>query len=112
MRHIYLCLAYICLAALVALAGPRTHAAESHPGLDTEYGELLPGDELLLTTDALAAWVLSRASAAEAERPLDLPAFAAFDQQDFAEWVDDQRARARMRNDDVTLVRAKVGTEA
>ena len=24
------------------------------------HGELLPGDELLLTTDALAAWVLSR----------------------------------------------------
>lgn len=95
------------------LLGSRNHDV----GLVAErmrvaHGELLPGDELLLTTDALAAWVLSRASAAEAERPLDLPAFAAFDQQDFAEWVDDQRARARMRNDDVTLVRAKVGTEA
>ncbi|MFI1359578.1 hypothetical protein ACH4TV_39285 [Streptomyces sp. NPDC020898] len=65
------------------------------------YGELLPGDELLLTTDALAAWLL-------ASEPPALPAFSAFDQQDFAEWVDVQRARARMRNDDVTLVRARV----
>lgn len=67
------------------------------------HGELLPGDELLLATDALAAWVLSRAGEAE-----QFPAFSAFDQQDFAEWVDVQRARARMRNDDVTLVRARV----
>ena len=46
--------------------------------------------------------------AGEAEQAAAFPAFAAFDQQDFAEWVDDERARARMRNDDVTLVRAKV----
>ena len=72
------------------------------------HGELLPGDELLLTTDALAAWMLSRKARGEAEQASALPAFAAFDQRDFADWVDDQRARARMRNDDVTLVRARV----
>jgi hypothetical protein len=72
------------------------------------HGELLPGDELLLTTDALAAWLLTRQAAGEADQASALPAFAAFDRQDFAEWVDDQRARARMRNDDVTLVRARV----
>lgn len=83
-------------------------------------GELLPGDELLLVTDALAAWMLSRAAGTEGggnckgegERSVDLPAFAAFDRRDFADWVDDQRARARMRNDDVTLVRARLGAEA
>ncbi|NEC86516.1 hypothetical protein [Streptomyces sp. SID12501] len=72
------------------------------------HGELLPGDELLLTTDALAAWLLSRETREAGGEAAAFPAFAAFDQQDFAEWVDDQRARARMRNDDVTLVRAGV----
>ena len=50
MRLVYICLVYICLAAFVALAAPRTQAAESHPGLDTEYGELLPGDGARLRT--------------------------------------------------------------
>lgn len=40
----------ICLAALAALAGPPARAAETHPGLDTEYGELLPGDGARLRT--------------------------------------------------------------
>jgi len=40
----------ICLAALVALAVPQARAAETHPGLDTEYGELLPGDGSRLRT--------------------------------------------------------------
>jgi hypothetical protein len=91
------------------LLGSRNHDARLvAERMRVAYGELLPGDELLLTTDALAAWVLSREAAGEAEQAVAFPAFAAFDQQDFAEWVDDQRARARMRNDDVTLVRAKV----
>src|SRR4029453_5827414 len=40
----------ICLAALVAVADLPLHAAETHPGLDTEYGELLPGDGARLRT--------------------------------------------------------------
>lgn len=88
------------------LLGSRNHDVELvAERMRVAWGELLPGDELLLATDALAAWLL-------AGTPTDLPAFDAFDQQDFAEWVDDQRARARMRNDDVTVVRAKVGAEA
>jgi glyoxylase-like metal-dependent hydrolase (beta-lactamase superfamily II)/dienelactone hydrolase len=43
-------LTYICLAALVALAGPSAHAAEALPGLHTEHGELLPGDGARLHT--------------------------------------------------------------
>jgi len=44
--------ALTCLAALAALhfAIPSAHAAETHPGLDTEYGELLPGDGARLRT--------------------------------------------------------------
>ena len=40
----------IYLTALVALAVPQARAAETHPGLDTEYGELLPGDGSRLRT--------------------------------------------------------------
>ena len=76
------------------------------------WGELLPGDELLLTTDALAAWVLSQATDVGGNGIVALPAFDSFDRQDFADWVDDQRARGRMRNDDVTLVRTRAGAEA
>lgn len=36
--------------ALVALHPTSPQAAESHPGLDTEYGELLPGDGARLRT--------------------------------------------------------------
>jgi hypothetical protein len=36
MRLVYICRVCICLVALVALAAPRTQAAESHPGLDTD----------------------------------------------------------------------------
>lgn len=89
------------------LLGSRNHDVELvAERMRVAWGELLPGDELLLATDALAAWLLASAPT------VALPAFAHFDQQDFAEWVDDQRARARMRNDDVTLVRARVGAEA
>jgi dienelactone hydrolase len=37
-------------AALAALHSTGPHAAESHPGLKTEYGELLPGDGARLRT--------------------------------------------------------------
>ena len=43
-------LIYGCLAALVALAGPSSQAAEALPGLHTEHGELLPGDGARLHT--------------------------------------------------------------
>jgi dienelactone hydrolase len=41
--------ALICLA-LAALHPPGVQAAEVHPGLETEYGELLPGDGARLRT--------------------------------------------------------------
>jgi dienelactone hydrolase/glyoxylase-like metal-dependent hydrolase (beta-lactamase superfamily II) len=41
--------AFVC-AALAALHSTAPHAAESHPGLKTEYGELLPGDGARLRT--------------------------------------------------------------
>jgi dienelactone hydrolase/glyoxylase-like metal-dependent hydrolase (beta-lactamase superfamily II) len=41
---------HVCFVALLALACPPAQAAETHPGLDTEYGELLPGDGAWLRT--------------------------------------------------------------
>ena len=61
-------------------------------------GELRLGDTLFLATDALAQWFLQRYEAGE--HPwCDLPVDAAF-----AAVVDEQRARRRLRNDDVTLL--------
>lgn len=44
--------AFICLSALAALpfVYASAQAAEAHPGLETEYGELLPGDGARLRT--------------------------------------------------------------
>lgn len=41
---------HLCLVALLALTVSPAQAAETHPGLDTEYGELLPGDGARLRT--------------------------------------------------------------
>jgi dienelactone hydrolase len=41
---------YIWLVGLLVLPVPPTQAAETHPGIDTEYGELLPGDGSRLRT--------------------------------------------------------------
>jgi glyoxylase-like metal-dependent hydrolase (beta-lactamase superfamily II)/dienelactone hydrolase len=41
---------YLWLVGLLVLPVPPAQAAETHPGLDTEYGELLPGDGARLRT--------------------------------------------------------------
>src|ERR1700741_3962372 len=41
---------YIWLVGLLVLPVPPTQAAETHPDIDTEYGELLPGDGSRLRT--------------------------------------------------------------
>ncbi|MEU1445168.1 MULTISPECIES: hypothetical protein [Streptomyces] len=70
------------------------------------HGVLVPGDELVLASDALAAWLLS--SHAESHPPGDqLGKLTELGQKRFADWVEDQRGRAHMRNDDVTLIRIR-----
>ncbi|WP_089101971.1 hypothetical protein [Streptomyces hyaluromycini] len=94
------------------LLGSRNHdTALVTDRLAVAHGVLEPGDEILLATDALAAWLLSpRAGYLAPGRQLAM--VLERDQESFPEWVDDQRARGLMRNDDVTLIRMRVRAEA
>ncbi|MFF7248061.1 protein phosphatase 2C domain-containing protein [Embleya sp. NPDC008237] len=75
--------------------------------LELNRGRVRPGDELLLVTDALAAWLLTPDGGSEASLR-GLAAVSELGVDDFAEWVVDQRVRGRMRNDDVAMVRLRV----
>jgi hypothetical protein len=75
------------------------------------HGELEPGDELLLATDALAAWTLA-GEAAGLLPGMQLAAIAPQGEEQFAEWIAHQRSGGHMRNDDVTLIRTRVRAEA
>ncbi|MGW2763155.1 hypothetical protein [Streptomyces sp. NPDC001275] len=94
------------------LLGSRNHdttlVAER---LQLAHGTLAPGDEVLLASDALAAWLLSPHHEHQAPGTL-LATLAEVGVEPFTEWVEDQRARGLMRNDDVTLIRIRVRTEA
>lgn len=77
-------------------------------GLVFARGELAPGDLLFLATDALAHWMLGeldRDHAALWALLGDLDHDATF-----TTLVRDQRARGRLRNDDVTLLRVQLAT--
>lgn len=94
------------------LLGSRNHdVALVADRVNVACGELLPGDEVLLASDALAAWLLTPGD--EKTRPgAQLARIAELGEESFEEWVNDQRARSRMRNDDVTLIRMRVRAEA
>ena len=79
--------------------------------LDRADGSWEDGDVLLLTTDAVAAWVL--AGAAAGRRPWQ--ELLRFDQDDdaaFAAWAARERAAGRLRNDDLTVLRVEVAQRA
>lgn len=68
------------------------------------------GDELLLATDALAAWFLRGCE--ERSRPWrELGDVTAAGKAAFDGWVHEQREKRLMRNDDVALVRIQVRDE-
>ncbi|MBL7488148.1 hypothetical protein I6A60_34150 [Frankia sp. AgB1.9] len=77
-------------------------------GLELATGAVRAGDVLFIATDALAHWLLVEASRDEA------PLWAALTGLDhdaaFAAIVADQRAAGRLHNDDVTLLRVRLGT--
>lgn len=68
-------------------------------------GAVCEGDLFLLTTDALAHWFLSECEAGE--QPWKQLITQDTSEQ-FAEFIDDLRARGRIRNDDVTLLAIRV----
>lgn len=94
------------------LLGSRNHdVALVTDRVKVAHGVLLPGDELLLASDALAVWLL--VAHTESTVPgAQLARLAELGEESFEEWVNDQRARSRMRNDDVTLIRMRVRAEA
>jgi len=69
--------------------------------LQIRDGEILPGDRLYLTSDALASWFL--ADCEKGEKPwIALEGIRA--DEDFEIFVSEERQRHAMRNDDVTLI--------
>lgn len=67
-------------------------------------GDCLPGDRLVLATDALAAWYLSAPDRLAAVR--ELLEFSGPDDLDrFGDWLNGLRERKQLRNDDVAVVR-------
>ncbi|MFH8579109.1 hypothetical protein [Streptomyces zaomyceticus] len=77
----------------------------------TASGELRADDELLLATDALAAWLLSQPGISSGGTGKQLGNLADLGEELFAEWVQSERDKSRMRNDDVALIRIRVKTE-
>lgn len=77
----------------------------------TATGELRADDELLLATDALAAWLLPHPEIASGGSGKQLGKLADLGEETFAEWVQSERDKSRMRNDDVALIRMRVKTE-
>ncbi|MFF9983022.1 hypothetical protein [Streptomyces erythrochromogenes] len=77
----------------------------------TANGELRMDDELLLATDALAAWLLSQPGTSSGGAGKQLGLLADLGEDLFAEWVQSERDKSRMRNDDVALIRIRVKTE-
>jgi Protein phosphatase 2C len=70
------------------------------PAWKTTRGVLRPGEALLLTTDALAQCLLSTAD----DRAFAGPGLLCLEEiDDFALWVDAQRAEGKLKNDDVAL---------
>ncbi|SNQ49465.1 conserved hypothetical protein [Frankia canadensis] len=78
--------------------------------LELGAGEVRAGDVLFVATDALAQWLLVEAARDESSLWW---ALAALDHDAaFAAIVADQRAAGRLHNDDVTLLRVRLLTEA
>ncbi|HVK08463.1 MAG TPA: hypothetical protein VM597_06760 [Gemmataceae bacterium] len=67
-------------------------------------GTVLPGDRLLLATDALAEWFLREHEAGRSPWR-ELTGLSA---ADFPDWVTARRADRRLKNDDVTLMEIEV----
>jgi hypothetical protein len=81
-----------------SLSGGRTRTVSAR-------GTILPGDRLLLMTDALAEWFLREHEAGRS--PWREVAGATAD--GFPDWVNARRADRRLKNDDVTLVVIEIG---
>ena len=75
--------------------------------LQVTTGTAEPGDLLVLVTDGLAAWALERGRT----DPVVWQALGELDGAHLAQVVDEARRTGEMVNDDVTLLRARVGAD-
>lgn len=94
-----------------SLVGSRPTQATRRAAARQACGTWKAGDRFLLLTDALAQWALRQSE--EDREPWDElgPLFAAENpQQAFTVWIEEQRDRHELRNDDVTLVTISLGT--
>jgi len=86
---------------ITSVAGPH----DGQLSFDTLGEVLAPGDELLLTSDAFAAWMMA---GAEAGKSIDLAYLWDSDDEQFAAFVTKMREEKRMRFDDCTVVLLKL----
>ncbi len=79
--------------------------ARMRAALEAGSGTLRVGDHLLLMTDALAEWLVRASGSGDAQwRELTMIEHPRV----FQDWVDRLREAGAMRNDDVTLLRARI----
>jgi hypothetical protein len=82
------------------------HEGEFERRLRKTTGDWESGDMFFLCTDALAAWFLERRE--HLESPWEVwRDFGSQECQSFEDWVTEERANGRLKNDDVTLVRVQ-----
>ena len=68
-------------------------------------GEFLPGDLIILASDALACWILQEHESGG--RPWET-LLSLNSEREWSEWVQARRSQRAMRNDDTTLITVKV----
>ena len=70
------------------------------PGVHQHRGELLPGDLILLSSDALACWILQERD--RGRRPWQT--LSSLNAGEWDGWVQEQRRQRTLKNDDTTLI--------
>lgn len=72
-----------------------------------QSGNILPGDIILLATDALAAWILKQKNRSQKVKKKLVDQFEKQDEHALKEWLNKKRATGSIKNDDVTLLMIK-----
>ncbi|MFJ5776393.1 hypothetical protein [Streptomyces sp. NPDC093094] len=86
----------------------RAGGAQSSLKPRLEEGNWCEGDVFYLMTDALAVWWTRQAH--DGGRPWEVLDAVCGSRVDFVAWVQDQRVKQVLKDDDITLLRAECGT--
>ena len=92
--------------ALIPSLSSLNHFLKMDSSIQTFSSDWQRGDQLLLTTDALAAFLIKKMEESSDLVPelFDLVVTPRFDDHVFSNWVDQQRAENTLRNDDTSLI--------